>query len=177
MGCVEYNKIHDFYLPRAFLRLYDGPRVTVEEMWRILDRGTTNGGLVGSTIKSKQGLQPKHFREKCSWQGGDFINEGNQACYQCLPCLSHLVAVMPCLEGMFKLVVGNAGAVHRPRHISHRGHGQTQRGYAAFEHVVSGHGGTAQDDKADDKAGQVQSPQCMDCACCMLDPTTVATSP
>ena len=25
MGDVEYGKIYDFYLPPAFLRLYDGP--------------------------------------------------------------------------------------------------------------------------------------------------------
>ena len=62
MGDVEYGKIYDFYLPPAFLRLYDGPSVNVEDMWRILGRGTTNGGLVvGTIIKPKLGLQPKPF--------------------------------------------------------------------------------------------------------------------
>ena len=50
MGDVKYGKIYDFYLPPAFLRLYDGPSVNVEDMWRILGRGTTNGGLVVGTI-------------------------------------------------------------------------------------------------------------------------------
>ena len=50
MGDVEYGKIYDFYLPPAFLRLYDGPSVNVEDMWRILGRGTTNGGLVVGTL-------------------------------------------------------------------------------------------------------------------------------
>ncbi|CAJ1346017.1 unnamed protein product, partial [Effrenium voratum] len=59
MGDVEYGKIYDFYLPPAFLRLYDGPSVNVMDMWRILGRGTTNGGLVvGTIIKPKLGLQP-----------------------------------------------------------------------------------------------------------------------
>jgi len=45
-------------------------------MWRILGRGTTDGGLVvGTIIKPKLGLQPKPFGEACYafWQGGDFI--------------------------------------------------------------------------------------------------------
>ena len=72
MGDVEYGKIYDFYLPPAFLRLYDGPSVNVEDMWRILGRGTTNGGLVvGTIIKPKLGLQPKPFGEACYsfWPG------------------------------------------------------------------------------------------------------------
>ena len=76
MGDVEYGKIYDFYLPPSFLRLYDGPAVNVEDMWRILGKGTSNGGLVvGTIIKPKLGLQPKPFGEACYafWQGGDFI--------------------------------------------------------------------------------------------------------
>ena len=76
MGDVEYGKIYDFYLPPGFLRLYDGPAVNVEDMWRILGKGTSNGGLVvGTIIKPKLGLQPKPFGEACYafWQGGDFI--------------------------------------------------------------------------------------------------------
>ena len=46
MGDVEYGKIYDFYLPPGFLRLYDGPAVNVEDMWRILGKGTSNGGLI-----------------------------------------------------------------------------------------------------------------------------------
>eukprot|EP00445_Apocalathium_hangoei_P036994 CAMPEP_0203959432 /NCGR_PEP_ID=MMETSP0359-20131031/90480_1 /ASSEMBLY_ACC=CAM_ASM_000338 /TAXON_ID=268821 /ORGANISM="Scrippsiella Hangoei, Strain SHTV-5" /LENGTH=280 /DNA_ID=CAMNT_0050893499 /DNA_START=47 /DNA_END=885 /DNA_ORIENTATION=+ len=76
MGDVEYGKIYDFYFPPSFLRLFDGPSCCVIDMWRILGRGTTNGGLVvGTIIKPKLGLQPKPFGEACYafWQGGDFI--------------------------------------------------------------------------------------------------------
>ena len=76
MGDVEYGKIYDFYLPPSYLRLFDGPAVNIIDMWRILGRGTCNGGLVvGTIIKPKLGLQPKPFGEACYgfWQGGDFI--------------------------------------------------------------------------------------------------------
>ena len=69
MRDVECGKIHDFYLPPAFLRLFDGSSVNLEDMWRILGKGASNGGLVVDTIK------PKPFDEACYafWQGGDFI--------------------------------------------------------------------------------------------------------
>ncbi|CAE7723733.1 rbcL [Symbiodinium sp. CCMP2592] len=47
----------------------------LEDMWRILGKGTSNGGLVvGTIIQPKLGLQPKPFGEACYafWQGGDF---------------------------------------------------------------------------------------------------------
>ena len=101
MGDVEYGKIYDFYLPPAFLRLYDGPSVNVEDMWRILGRGTTNGGLVvGTIIKPKLGLQPKPFGEACYsfWQGGDFIKndepQGNQVFCQMNECIPEVVKAM-----------------------------------------------------------------------------------
>jgi len=85
MGDVEYGKIYDIYFPPAYLRLFDGPACNVVDMWRILGRGTNNGGLVvGTIIKPKLGLQPKPFGEACYafWQGGDFIKndepQGNQ---------------------------------------------------------------------------------------------------
>ena len=87
MGDVEYGKIYDFYLPPAFLRLYDGPSINVEDMWRILGRGTSNSGLVGTTIiKPKLGLQPMPFSEASCLllllAGRDFIKNdephGNQ---------------------------------------------------------------------------------------------------
>merc|ERR1719242_1130453 len=72
MGDVEYGKIYDIYFPPEYLRLFDGPSCNVEDMWRILGRGTKNGGLVvGTIIKPKLGLQPKPFGEACYafWQG------------------------------------------------------------------------------------------------------------
>ena len=92
---MEYGKINDFYLPPAFLRLYDGPSVNVEVMWRILGRGTTKGTI----IKPKLGLQPKPFGEVCysSWQGGDFIKndepQNNQVFCQMKECIPEVVKV------------------------------------------------------------------------------------
>ena len=120
MGDVEYGKIYDFYLPPAFLRLYDGPSVNVEDMWRILGRGTTNGGLVvGTIIKPKLGLQPKPFGEACYsfWQGGDFIKndepQGNQVFCQMNECIPEVVKAMrACIKetGSSKLFSANITA-------------------------------------------------------------------
>ena len=120
MGDVEYGKIYDFYLPPAFLRLYDGPSVNVEDMWRILGRGTTNGGLVvGTIIKPKLGLQPKPFGEACYsfWQGGDFIKndepQGNQVFCQMNECIPEVVKAMrTCVKetGSSKLFSANITA-------------------------------------------------------------------
>merc|ERR1711972_105989 len=76
MGDVEYGKNYHIYFPPQYLRLFDGPACSVIDMWRILGRGTSDGGLVvGTIIKPKLGLQPKPFGEACYafWQGGDFI--------------------------------------------------------------------------------------------------------
>ena len=64
-------------------------------MWRILERGISNGGLVvGTTIKPKLGLQPKPFGGACYafWLGGNFSKDyepqGNQTiCWmsECVP--------------------------------------------------------------------------------------------
>ena len=48
------------------------------DMWCILGRGTTNGGLaVGTIINLKLGLQPAPFGESgyAPWQGGDFTKD------------------------------------------------------------------------------------------------------
>merc|ERR1712151_960392 len=101
MGDVEYGKIYDFYFPPNFLRLFDGPSCSVVDMWRILGRGTKNGGLVvGTIIKPKLGLQPKPFGEACYafWMGGDFIKndepQGNQVFCQMNECIPEVVKAM-----------------------------------------------------------------------------------
>jgi ribulose-bisphosphate carboxylase large chain len=101
MGDVEYGKIYDIYFPPAYLRLFDGPACNVVDMWRILGRGTNNGGLVvGTIIKPKLGLQPKPFGEACYafWQGGDFIKndepQGNQVFCQMNECIPEVVKAM-----------------------------------------------------------------------------------
>jgi ribulose-bisphosphate carboxylase large chain len=85
MGDVEYAKMHDFYVPPAYLQLFDGPAVNIQEMWRTLGRPLVNGGMVvGTIIKPKLGLRPQPFADACYmfWLGGDFIKndepQGNQ---------------------------------------------------------------------------------------------------
>ncbi|MGQ9367107.1 ribulose-bisphosphate carboxylase [Azospirillum sp. A39] len=85
MGDVEYAKMHDFHVPPALLRLFDGPAVNIADLWRVLGRPVVDGGfIVGTIIKPKLGLRPKPFAEACHafWLGGDFIKndepQGNQ---------------------------------------------------------------------------------------------------
>jgi ribulose-bisphosphate carboxylase large chain len=85
MGDVEYAKIHDFYVPPDFLRLFDGPATTISSLWRVLGRPHENGGfIVGTIVKPKLGLRPHPFANACYdfWLGGDFIKndepQGNQ---------------------------------------------------------------------------------------------------
>ena len=85
MGDVEHAKIHDFYVPPNFLRLFDGPSTSIRDLWRVLRRPIVNGGfIVGTIVKPKLGLRPKPFADACYdfWLGGDFIKndepQGNQ---------------------------------------------------------------------------------------------------
>nr|AAC38280.1 ribulose-1,5-bisphosphate carboxylase/oxygenase [endosymbiont of Riftia pachyptila]6IUS_A Chain A, Ribulose-1,5-bisphosphate carboxylase/oxygenase [endosymbiont of Riftia pachyptila]6IUS_B Chain B, Ribulose-1,5-bisphosphate carboxylase/oxygenase [endosymbiont of Riftia pachyptila]6IUS_C Chain C, Ribulose-1,5-bisphosphate carboxylase/oxygenase [endosymbiont of Riftia pachyptila] len=85
MGDIEYAKMLDFYMPPKYLRLYDGPAVNIQDMWRILGRPIENGGYIaGTIIKPKLGLRPEPFAEAAYqfWLGGDFIKndepQGNQ---------------------------------------------------------------------------------------------------
>ena len=85
MGDVEYAKMHDFYFPPEYLRLFDGPSTTIADMWRVLGRPHIDGGfIVGTIVKPKLGLRPRPFADACYefWQGGDFIKndepQGNQ---------------------------------------------------------------------------------------------------
>uniref|UniRef100_UPI003F979766 ribulose-bisphosphate carboxylase n=1 Tax=Rhodoblastus sp. TaxID=1962975 RepID=UPI003F979766 len=85
MGDIEYGKMHDFYVPPQYLRLFDGPSTTIKDLWRVLGRPVVNGGfIVGTIIKPKLGLRPQPFANACYdfWLGGDFIKndepQGNQ---------------------------------------------------------------------------------------------------
>ncbi len=85
MGDVEYAKMLDFYVPRAYLQLFDGPAMNIQDLWRVLGRPLDNGGMVvGTIIKPKLGLRPQPFADACYqfWLGGDFIKndepQGNQ---------------------------------------------------------------------------------------------------
>lgn len=85
MGDIEYAKMHDFWVPPAYLRLFDGPSTTIVDLWRVLGRAVVNGGfIVGTIIKPKLGLRPEPFAQACYdfWLGGDFIKndepQGNQ---------------------------------------------------------------------------------------------------
>ena len=85
MGDVEYAKMHDFWFPPEYLRLYDGPSTDISSMWRVLGRPVVDGGfIVGTIIKPKLGLRPQPFASAAYdfWLGGDFIKndepQGNQ---------------------------------------------------------------------------------------------------
>ncbi|MCE8470930.1 ribulose-bisphosphate carboxylase, partial [Rhodovulum sulfidophilum] len=85
MGDVAHAKMRDFYVPPAYLRLFDGPAMNIADMWRVLGRSVTDGGMVvGTIIKPKLGLRPQPFADACYefWLGGDFIKndepQGNQ---------------------------------------------------------------------------------------------------
>jgi len=85
MGDIEYAKMYDFYVPPAYLRLFDGPAKDISDLWRILDRPVVDGGYIsGTIIKPKLGLRPEPFAEAAYqfWLGGDFIKndepQGNQ---------------------------------------------------------------------------------------------------
>jgi ribulose-bisphosphate carboxylase large chain len=85
MGDVAYAKMHDFWVPPAFLRLFDGPATGLADLWRVLGRPVVNGGfIVGTIIKPKLGLRPEPFAAAAYdfWLGGDFIKndepQGNQ---------------------------------------------------------------------------------------------------
>ena len=85
MGDVEWAKMHDFYVPPEYLRLFDGPRRNISDFWRVLGRPLENGGMiVGTIIKPKLGLRPELFATACYqfWLGGDFVKndepQGNQ---------------------------------------------------------------------------------------------------
>jgi ribulose-bisphosphate carboxylase large chain len=85
MGDVEYAKMHDFFVPPNYLRLFDGPATTISDMWRVLGRPVVDGGfIVGTIVKPKLGLRPKPFADAAYqfWLGGDFIKndepQGNQ---------------------------------------------------------------------------------------------------
>ncbi|MBF0130933.1 MAG: ribulose-bisphosphate carboxylase [Alphaproteobacteria bacterium] len=85
MSDVENAQMLDFYIPPAYLQLFDGPAMNIEDMWRVLGRPQKNGGMVvGTIIKPKLGLRPQPFADACHsfWLGGDFIKndepQGNQ---------------------------------------------------------------------------------------------------
>ena len=85
MGDVEYAKMHDFYFPTDYLKLFDGPATTISDLWRVLGRPEKDGGfIVGTIVKPKLGLRPEPFASAAYdfWLGGDFIKndepQGNQ---------------------------------------------------------------------------------------------------
>jgi ribulose-bisphosphate carboxylase large chain len=85
MGDIEYGKMHDFYVPPDYLKLFDGPSTGIKDLWRVLGRPVVDGGfIVGTIIKPKLGLRPEPFAKACYdfWLGGDFIKndepQGNQ---------------------------------------------------------------------------------------------------
>ena len=84
-GDVKHLKMHDFWIPRQFLRMFDGPSKDITDLWEILGRPRKDGGYIaGTIIKPKLGLRPEPFAKAAYqfWLGGDFIKndepQGNQ---------------------------------------------------------------------------------------------------
>lgn len=84
-GDVKHLKMHDFWVPRQFLRMFDGPSKDITDLWEILGRPRKDGGYIaGTIIKPKLGLRPEPFAKAAYqfWLGGDFIKndepQGNQ---------------------------------------------------------------------------------------------------
>ncbi len=85
MGDIAHAKMYDFFVPRKAIELFDGPAVTISDLWRILGRPVVDGGYIaGTIIKPKLGLRPEPFAKAAYefWLGGDFIKndepQGNQ---------------------------------------------------------------------------------------------------
>ena len=85
MGDIEYAKMHDFYVPKSYMELFDGPNVDITNLWKMLGRPEVDGGYIaGTIIKPKLGLRPQPFADAAYqfWLGGDFIKndepQGNQ---------------------------------------------------------------------------------------------------
>jgi len=85
MGDIASAKMLDFWIPPAFLRLFDGPATGISDLWRVLGRPHVDGGfIVGTIVKPKLGLRPGPFAAAAYdfWLGGDFIKndepQGNQ---------------------------------------------------------------------------------------------------
>ena len=85
MADVENAKMYDFYVPPAYLAMFDGPNRNIADFWRVLGRPEMDGGMVvGTIIKPKLGLRPELFARACYdfWLGGDFVKndepQGNQ---------------------------------------------------------------------------------------------------
>ncbi len=109
MGDIEYAKMLDFYVPPAYLRLFDGPAMNIRDMWRVLGRDMDNGGMVaGTIIKPKLGLRPRPFADACYmfWLGGDFIKndepQGNQV-------FAPIKEVMPLIADAMKRAQDDTG--------------------------------------------------------------------
>ena len=85
MGDVACAQMFDFYIPPKMLALFDGPTVSINELWALLGRDYNDGGYIsGTIIKPKLGLRPEPFANAAYqfWLGGDFIKndepQGNQ---------------------------------------------------------------------------------------------------
>lgn len=84
-GDVKHLKMHDFWIPRQYLQICDGPSKDITDLWEILGRPRKDGGYIaGTIIKPKLGLRPEPFAKAAYqfWLGGDFIKndepQGNQ---------------------------------------------------------------------------------------------------
>ena len=63
MGDVEYAKMHDFFFPPDYLKLFDGPATTISDLWRVLGRPEIDGGFI---VRSEERRVGKECRSRWS---------------------------------------------------------------------------------------------------------------
>jgi len=82
MGDIISAKLHDFFIPPDYLKTFDGPATSIEQLWRQL--GRSDGLIVGGILKPKLGMGPEEMAEAAYqfWLGGDMVDhdaaQGNQ---------------------------------------------------------------------------------------------------
>lgn len=74
MAQIKALKLLDVWFPESFLKNYDGPKVSINDVRKYLK--VKNRPILGTIIKPKIGLRPEQFAEKAYqfWSGGgDFV--------------------------------------------------------------------------------------------------------
>lgn len=82
MGDIISAKLHDFFIPPAYLKSFHGPATSIGKLWQQL--GRADGLIVGGILKPKLGMGSEDMAEAAYrfWLGGDMVDhdaaQGNQ---------------------------------------------------------------------------------------------------
>jgi len=69
-------EIRDIFFPMGFLRLFDGPAVNGQDLWRSMSRPRKGGGMIlGAVLRPRTGLLPEDLGAACLrlWKDCDLI--------------------------------------------------------------------------------------------------------